>query len=717
MGRLILILLLAVGSGGVAQAQERLISARDAKDKVVKAVHFKHYGERPFKNSELRGAMRTLQGQPFERRFFSDDLKVLRDLYRGRGYRSAEILRTRIKIDAKQRLSVSIEIDSKEKWRVGPVRIEGATPFAAVELMSLLALEPGQDLDYARIIAGEREIQRFLNSHGYPHAKVRNQLEDDLKTFTAGVVYYVEAGPKLFIGEIHIDRQDSLHTRGSLVRRYMKFNEGDLYDPVKIAESRNQLARTGLFRSVSFSTPVVPAGDSLQPIHVRLQEKKYIVLGANFFLNTIDSRVVANMHHNNWLGRGAHIGVDGSLGKPLQGVTLFWSERNLLKSGADLTVSTGVTEQWIPNEALGNFNDPEQFELLTTNDSVLRDLLSFPLVGEEEVRQYFDGVGYEYESIERVWEVTGGLSRSWKEIYRANLALSWRQALDRPVASGTIIYSTAAAANEVVVDPGTGEDGGFFEDDGFFEEDDGFFEDDGGVFEEDASQGDVGQGDGTNTAVDYSSDNIPIDGQWRRILEDRSRALNLTTVIERDTRDDRISPTRGSYMRLSGLYAVELNPRLNYVVDGEAKIRWYQPLRRRLILALAAEASRVVSLRKNRALNEVYYKRLGGEGSVRGVERETILVAGGGRVALNLRSELRYLRGKLGLVGFWDQGGVWRRQDEVALDKLTEGYGIGFRYIIGFPLRLDLAWQNQPNGQWRDAFGMSEFYLSIGQAF
>ena len=75
------------------------------------------------------------------------------------------------------------------------------------------------------------------------------------------------------------------------------------------------------------------------------------------------------------------------------------------------------------------------------------------------------------------------------------------------------------------------------------------------------------------------------------------------------------------------------------------------------------------------------------------------------------------MRGKLGLVGFWDQGGVWRRQDEVALDKLTEGYGIGFRYIVGFPLRLDLAWQNQPNGQWRDAFGMSEFYLSIGQAF
>ena len=201
------------------------------------------------------------------------------------------------------------------------------------------------------------------------------------------------------------------------------------------------------------------------------------------------------------------------------------------------------------------------------------------------------------------------------------------------------------------------------------------------------------------------------------MLENRSRALHLTTVIERDTRDDRISPRQGMYARLSGLYAVEFKYNINYVVDSEAEIRIYRPLRKRLILALAAEASRVVSLRQNQPLPTVYWKRLGGEGSVRGVQPNSILAVGGGRVALNLRAELRYTRGQLGFVGFWDQAGVWRQLKEVKLTESINGYGIGFRYIIGFPLRLDLAWKKEPTRKWCDAFGISGFYLSIGQAF
>ena len=95
-----------------------------------------------------------------------------------------------------------------------------------------------------------------------------------------------------------------------------------------------------------------------------------------------------------------------------------------------------------------------------------------------------------------------------------------------------------------------------------------------------------------------------------------------------------------------------------------------------------------------------------------------MLFRSGGRIGLNVRSELRFQLGPFGLVTFWDRARVWHRSSALRLADLfkpagmVDGYGAGLRYTFGFPLRFDIAF----NDGFDRAHPM-KFYFSIGQAF
>ena len=706
MRGLMAILALLVIDAALAQSALREVSDREADELKVAQVLFVHRGEQLVKNQTLRSAMRIQQGGPFRRRFFKSDLGAVVNLYRGRGYRDAKIVRKSLSLDAKNRVHIYIEIDSGALWRVRTVQIKGGEPFASNVLRAELGLTLGAPLDYGKALAGERRLQTFLNQRGYPHATVRNEwVGEDRASHSSTVIYYVEPGRKMYFGTVEVEGQERLHTRRGLIERYLGFARGDLYDPEKLARSRDQLARTDLFRSVFLETPAT--GDSLQPVVVRLQERKYIALGANAFFNNTEPRVSGNIQHNNWLGRGAQLGINASLGLPVQGATMFFAERNLLRTGADLVLSAGVTDEWSRTEELGDPDDTRQFELLTNNDSVLDGLLFF--AGEDAAREYINTAVYDYRSIERLWELAAVLNKGWREIYQAQFTLTWKKARHRPDASEPIKYAPNVDEG---IDPGgdaaSGDD--LFGEDDFFDDgaDDLLSDDD--FFDEEAGADPV-SGDGIEF-LDYSDGEIPVDAAWEDILTERSRSIDLSTEFVRDTRDSRFAPSRGTLLRLTGLYAIKLGRRQTYVVDGEAELRRYQPLSRRLVLAMALQGTRTASLRSGREVPPVYWKDYGGEGSLRGVERNAIQAVGGGQIGFNLRGELRYQRGILGLVAFWDRAQVWHERREVALRRMVDGYGVGVRYTLGFPFRFDVALN--------DGFDEEDkirFYFSIGQAF
>ena len=700
MSALVAMLCLALAGTALAQEDLREISTREADGHKVAQIRFVHRGAKRIKGETLRSAMLTQEGKRFQRRFFKNDLTGLVNLYYSKGYRDAEIVRKLLRLDAKNRVHIHIEINSGALWTVRALTLVGGAPFSADTLRTQVGLRVGASLNYGKVLEGERQLQVFLNQRGYPHAAVRNEwVGDDRASRSTEVVFHIDPGRKMYFGAVEVENLEQLYTRKEVIERYLQFEQGDLYNPEQLAQSREQLARTGLFRSVFLLTP--ETGDSLQPVVVRLREKKRISLSSEVFLSNIEPRVKGVVQHNNWLGRGARLSLDASWGQPEQGVTASFTERNWLGTGADLVLSAGVTDEWEDNKKKsGDPDDRRQFALLTANDSVLSDLLDF--AGEADAREYIDAAVFKYRSVEHLWKAEATLTKGWREIYRVQVSLSGEDSRIRPDPIKRIAYSPDIDLGGTESDEPADADALF--DDGDFEYSDG-----DNSFAQDE-------------AIDYSDGGIPITANWMQILTERERSVNLETEFLRDSRDNPFAPTRGAFLRLTGLYAYSfiLGRRQTYVIDGEAEFIYYQPLSRRLVLALALQGARTASLLRRRVLPEKYWKAYGGEGSVRGVERDAIQATGGGRFGLNMRGELRYQRNNFGFVGFWDRAQVWRKPSHATLRSMVDGYGVGLRYVLGFPLRLDIAFNDGALSNESDEkpwWKRRHFYFSIGQAF
>ena len=688
MSALAVVLCLVLTKTALAQGDLREILAREADGYKVAQIRFVHRGDKRIKGDLLRSAMLTQEGKRFHRRFFKNDLSGLVNLYYSKGYRDAEIVRKHLRSDAKNRVHIHIEINSGALWTVRSLALVGGAPFAADTLRAQVGLRVGAPLDYGKVLEGERQLQVFLNQRGYPHAAVRNEwVGDDRASRSTEVVFHIDPGRKMYFGAVEIENLDQLYTRKELIEHYLRFEQGDLYNPEQLAKSREQLARTGLFRSVFLLTP--ETGDSLQPVVIRLKERKRISLSTEALFSNKEPRVTGVVQHNNWLGRGARLSLDAGWGKPEQGVTASFTERNLLGTGADLVLSAGVTDEWQQTNQPGNPNDQRQVALLTANDSVLNDFLSFPFGGEAIIREYIRTATFDYLSVEHLWKAEATLTKDWRDIYRAQVSLSGDDSRTRPDPSERIAYSPKP------IDAGGTESDETTDADDLFGDSDFDFSGKGNFLAQDEF-------------IDYSDGKIPVTADWLRILTERTRSVELKTEFLRDSRDDPFAPTRGALLQLTGLYASSfiLGQHQTYVIDGEAEFIYYQPLKHGLMLALALQGGGAASLREGRRLPQKYWKAYGGEGSVRGVEYEAIHAPGGGRLGLNMRGELRYQRKSLGLVGFWDRAQVWRKPSQATLWRMVDGYGLGLRYALGFPLRLDVAFN--------DGYRL---YFSIGQAF
>ena len=684
----LLLLSLALAGPAAGQGSLRAVQLRDLGEPKVERIHFEHMQAKPITNHALRAAMTTRVGERFQARFYRSDLSEIKNLYRSRGYMDVDIVRRRYYLDDKGRLHLHLWIDSGRQWRISAVDIEVAPGKAPLpDLESQVGVRAGDVLRYGEVLRDERALLGLLNQAGFPHAAVRNRLDFDAGKPLGSVTFEVSPGPRMYFGPVHLVKED-LQTRQSLIRRMMTFREGALYDPEAVRASRNNLARTGLFRSVTLETPEQAAGDSVQPVVLRLQERPFRHLGARAFINNNEPGLSAQLRHENFLGRGNRIGTEANLGRPRQGLTLFLTENGLLGSDLDLTLTAGMTDDWSRTRVSADPADSVQFERLAANHSIVNELDLF--YGPLEAAAFVSGLEYRYPSLKRLWQVKGSLARRRQaegvRVYQASLTADWTRSRVQPLAGRRIDLNGGEV--EDGFDPGV-EDDGFGGDDPF------------GDASERRAQG--------GGAFPYDDGWIPIDAIWRRLLADRANTLNFGIDLVRDARDNQLAPTRGDMVRLAGLFAWEFGGGRTRVLRGEAEARNYLRIRPWLVWAHAVRGMVTGSLRRDRLLPQDYWIVFGGEGSVRGVNRDTIGALGGGRAGINLRNELRLYRRQVGLVAFWDRAGVWRRPREAGWSSMVDGYGGGLRYDPGLPIRLDLGWG--------ETTSTPSVYLSVGQAF
>lgn len=194
-------------------------------------------------------------------------------------------------------------------YRLGDVKVEGTLP-PGIQL----GLASGAPAVARDVLTAGAHLLTILQTRGYAFAKVPPPVAyEDLKEPVLDVTFKVDAGPKVNIGEIHI--QGLKRVNESMVRRRLLVHTGELYNALAVEHARLDLLRMAQV----FSGVTVQLGQQVDetggvPITFVVQERARRSVGFNIAYST---------------DLGGSAGVN-------------WADRNLLRNGEQLEVSASL---------------------------------------------------------------------------------------------------------------------------------------------------------------------------------------------------------------------------------------------------------------------------------------------------------------------------------------------------------------------------------------
>ena len=112
----------------------------------------------------------------------------------------------------------------------------GATDPLFERITQKSPLHPGDRLNHATYEAVKSDLQRTAATYGYLDAKlIRNELVVDPKSHKANITLEMETGERYRFGKTTIEQTS---VRDSLVRKYLRYKEGDYFDLTQVLRTQ-----------------------------------------------------------------------------------------------------------------------------------------------------------------------------------------------------------------------------------------------------------------------------------------------------------------------------------------------------------------------------------------------------------------------------------------------------------------------------------------------
>jgi translocation and assembly module TamA len=206
---------------------------------------------------------------------------------------------------------VKVTIQTGPLYHLGRITIDGAVP---PDALAKLSLAEGQPAVASEALAAGARLLAAMREDGYALATVDPpDATQDTPHHTIDVTFKAAEGRRAVIGSIGFTGLTAVNE--DFVRHRLLVHPGQLYQPSKIDEARQDLAAIAVFSSVSVSAGTSIAPDGSIPITYTFQE------------------------------RPSHaIGVTGAYSTDLGGsLTTTWSDRNLFGNAEQLNLSAAGT--------------------------------------------------------------------------------------------------------------------------------------------------------------------------------------------------------------------------------------------------------------------------------------------------------------------------------------------------------------------------------------
>ncbi|MBW2120969.1 MAG: outer membrane protein assembly factor BamA [Deltaproteobacteria bacterium] len=296
------------------------IKIKEGKKAWIRKIVFKgneHISSRKLRrkmHTKKRGLLSLIKGGGYlDEDILNNDVEILKGFYYDEGYLQVKVEKPQVIVGRKGKaITVQITIHEGSQFKTGTIDFEGDILTTKEDLFKLLKTKTGTVYRNVQVQQDMLKLTDLYADQGYANVEIRPLVRLDQETNTVNLTFKIDKGKKVYFERITIVGNDK--TRDKVIRRELRFGEGDLYTSTGMKRSRQRLKMTGYFKDVEFATSKGSRDDKLD-LQIKVEEAPTGSVSAGVGYSIKDQFVIqGSIAERNLFGLGYKFILDGSIG-------------------------------------------------------------------------------------------------------------------------------------------------------------------------------------------------------------------------------------------------------------------------------------------------------------------------------------------------------------------------------------------------------------------
>ncbi len=291
----------------------------EAQKAYVKKITFK--GNNHLKASTLKDYMKTKEkgilswftgSGVLDDEQLEEDRRNLGAFYADNGYVRANVGNPDITLskDGKQ-IFISLPVNEGNIYKIGSVELTGDSVVPEQQLRKVLKSKAGNTFRSTLFQEDVTSITDICQDRGYAFADINPLTTVDDDTKTINVTFEITKGPQVYVNRINIT--GNLKTRDKVIRRELRFVEGDLFSAAKLKESKRRLRNLTYFKESDLKLAKTDVPDRVN-IDTVVEEKPTGTISAGVGYSTYEKIILTgSVAQTNLFGTGLSARVTSAL--------------------------------------------------------------------------------------------------------------------------------------------------------------------------------------------------------------------------------------------------------------------------------------------------------------------------------------------------------------------------------------------------------------------
>jgi outer membrane protein insertion porin family len=242
----------------------------------------------------------------FQKNELDTDVERVTAVYFDHGYLDAVVEPPTVEMKGRN-IYITYKVSEGKQYRVGTVDIGGDLILAKEVMAKKLALKSGDVFSRENVITDINNLVREYNNEGYALVDVQPKTALDKDKLIVDVVYNIIKGKKTYFERINIS--GNVKTLDKVIRRELKFAEGDLFNGDDLERSKEKVNNLGYFEEVNFATERGSSDDKVI-VNIDVTEKPTGLISAGLGYSSIAELTgMIRVQETNLFGRGYKVSV------------------------------------------------------------------------------------------------------------------------------------------------------------------------------------------------------------------------------------------------------------------------------------------------------------------------------------------------------------------------------------------------------------------------